>query len=107
MTLYGKGFYMWQLPNCDGGSAQAIAARVKAAGLSHVLIKIADGANWIYNYDYQTRTDLIPPVANALRDIGVQVWGWQYVRGDDPLGEARMAVNRMTTLGLDGYTIDA
>lgn len=107
MTLYGKGFYMWQLWNCDNADPRAIATRVQNAGLSHVLIKIADGANWIYNYNYDTKTDLIPPVANALRDIGVQVWGWHYVRGDDPVGEARIAINRMTELGLDGYTIDA
>jgi hypothetical protein len=106
MTLYGKGYYMWQLPHCDGGIPENIAWRVKNAGLSHVLIKIADGPNWKYNYDYQTKTDLIPPVANALREIGVQVWGWHYIRGDDPLGEARIAVNRMTELALDGYTMD-
>ncbi len=106
MTLYGKGYYMWQLPHCDEGDPAAIAARVGAAGLSHVLIKIADGPRWVYNYDYQTETDLIPPVANALRDIGVQVWGWHYVYGNDPVGEAALAINRMTELGLDGYVID-
>lgn len=107
MTLCGKGFFMWQLPHCDGGNPQAIAARVKAAGLSHVLIKIADGSRWVYNYDYQTQTDLIPPVANALREIGVEVWGWHYVYGANPVGEAALAINRMTELGLDGYVIDA
>jgi hypothetical protein len=29
------------------------------------------------------------------------------VRGDDPVGEARLAIQRMRTLGLDGYIIDA
>jgi hypothetical protein len=35
------------------------------------------------------------------------VWGWHYVRGNDPVGEARLAIQRMRTLGLDGYIIDA
>jgi hypothetical protein len=107
MTLVGKGYFIWKIPQCDGGVPAAIAARASAAGLSHVLIKIADGANWMYNYDYETRTDLIPPVADALRATGISVWGWHYVRGDNPTGEARLAVDRMRALRLDGYVIDA
>lgn len=107
MALKGKGYFMWQIPKCDGGDPAAIAARCAAAHLSHVLIKIADGSNWTYNYDYQRKIDYIPPVAAALKGVGLQVWGWHYVRGDDPIGEARLAIQRMKTLGLDGYVIDA
>jgi len=107
MSLEGKGFFIWQLPNCDGGNPAAIAARASAAGLTHVLIKIADGANWIYNYNRETKVDYIPPVQRALKEAGIQVWGWHYVRGDDPVGEARMAIRRTRELGLDGYVIDA
>jgi hypothetical protein len=107
MTLRGKGYFIWQLPNCEKGDAQAIAARAVAAGLSHVLIKIADGASWSYNYDYRLDIDLVPPVVRALRQAGIEVWGWHYVRGDDPLGEARLAIDRSLQLGVDGYLIDA
>jgi hypothetical protein len=107
MTLYGKGYYLWQIPKVLGGDPQAITARAVEAGLSHVLIKIADGATWAYNYDYDRRVDLIPPVRDALRSAGISVLGWHYVRGDDPIGEARIAVDRMKALGLDGYVIDA
>ncbi len=107
MTLNGKGYFLWQIPKCDGGDPARIAARSAAARLTHVLIKIADGANWVYNYDPARKIDFIPPVARALRDVGIQVWGWHYVRGDDPVGEARLAVQRMRALGLDGYVIDA
>lgn len=107
MTLYGKGYYIWQIPKCDGGVPGAIAARAKAAGLTHVLIKIADGVDWVYNYNQQTKTDLVPPVMAALRQVGISVWGWHYVRGDDPVGEARLAINRVLNLGVDGYAIDA
>jgi len=107
MGLYGKGFYIWQIPKCDGGDPAKIAARAQAAGLSHVLIKIADGPAWAYNYDYDRQVDLIPPVAWALKNVGVEVWGWHYVLGDNPVDEARLAVERMKALGLDGYAIDA
>ncbi len=107
MTLYGKGFYLWQIWKVEGGSAQAIAERAKEAGLSHVLIKIADGPSWAYNYDYDAEVDLIPPLRDLLRAAGMQVWGWHYVRGDDPLGEARIAIDRTKALGLDGYVVDA
>ena len=67
MPLKGKGYFMWQVPKCDGGDPARIAARSQAARLSHVMIKIADGANWAYNYDATRKIEYIPPVAAALR----------------------------------------
>jgi hypothetical protein len=107
MTLTGKGFFIWQIPKCDGGDPAKIAARAAAADLSHVLIKIADGADWPYNVDLDTKVDYVPSVRDALREKGLQVWGWQYVRGDNPEGEAQLAIQRMRALGLDGFVIDA
>ncbi|UCF61510.1 MAG: hypothetical protein JSV37_02185 [Anaerolineaceae bacterium] len=107
MTLCGKGYYIWQIPRCDEGIPSAIAARAVEADLSYVMIKIADGPNWPYNFDYDKGVDLVPPVMNALREVGLQVWGWHYVKGDNPAGEAQLAVERTLSLGLDGYVIDA
>ncbi len=106
MALQGKGFYIWKIKDCEGGDANRIASVAIAAGLSHVLIKIADGI-YTYNYDWNSRTDLVPPVANALRAQGIQVWGWHYVYGDDPAKEAKIAIQRVNGLNLDGYVIDA
>ncbi|MBN2502068.1 MAG: nuclear transport factor 2 family protein [Anaerolineales bacterium] len=106
MTLEGKGFYIWKLKNCDGADASAITAAAKQADFSHVLIKVADGTR-TYNYDSATNVDLVPPVVQSLHANGVQVWGWQYIYGDDPLGEARRAVQRITQLGLDGFVVNA
>lgn len=107
MTLRGKGFFIWQIPRCDGGVPSVIAAEAVKAGLSHVLIKIADGPNWSYNVDKETGIDLIPPVVSELRKAGIEVWGWHYILGRDPIGEARLAVSRTRALGMDGYVIDA
>jgi len=107
MTLRGKGLFIWQLWNSEGGDPEVIAAKAKSAGLSHVLIKIADGDRWTYNLDPKTKVDLIPPVLQALKEEGIQVWGWQYVRGRNPIGEARLAIQRTKALGTDGFVIDA
>ncbi len=107
MTLVGKGFFIWQIQRCEGGIPGAIAARAKSAGLSHVLIKIADGSEWAYNYDQERNVDLVPPVASALREEGIQVWGWHYIWGKNPIGEARLAIRRIRELDVDGYVIDA
>lgn len=107
MTLLGKGYYMWQLPYCDGADPARIAERARRADLSHVLIKIADGGYWDYNVDEERDLDLVPPVLKALRDDGVEVWGWQYVRGDQPIVEADRAIKRIAELDVDGFVVDA
>lgn len=100
MALEGKGFYLWQIHRCQGGDPGAIAALAQQADLTHVLIKIADGSR-AYN------VDLAEPVVNALQAAGIQAWGWQYVYGDEPFGEADIAVHRIGTLNLDGFVINA
>src|SRR4030042_852492 len=106
LSLIGKGYYIWQLWNCERGDAQAITARAKQAGLTHLLIKIADGTR-SYNVDATRGVDLVPPVLRACKEAGIEVWGWHYVRGDNPIGEAQFAVQRSRQLGIDGYVIDA
>lgn len=106
MALEGKGFFIWKINNCEMGDPQLIASEAQEAGLSHILIKIANGI-YTYNYDWTQMIDLVPPVAQALKNHGIQVWGWHYVYGDDPINEARIAITRVSDLGLDGYVIDA
>ena len=107
MGLYGKGFYIWKIPYCEGGDPARIGLRAHEAKLSHVMIKIADGSSWPYNFDFNRNYDMVPAVAAALREYGIQVWGWHYVRGDNPKNEASLAIQRMNELKLDGYIIDA
>jgi hypothetical protein len=100
MALKGKGFYIFQIPECEGGNPQAIASLAQAAGLGHVLVKIADGAS-------PFGQGVTAPVVEALKDVGIPVWGWHFVYGNDPAGEAQVAIDRTLALGLDGYVIDA
>lgn len=116
--LKGKGFYIWQISACEGGYPDVIAQVAKNAGLSHVLIKIAD-ADVPYNLSYGR--DLVPPVVVALRALGISVWGWVYTYGGiridsagnvrtgygSPEAEARMAAKRFKELQLDGLIVNA
>ncbi|HEX2981890.1 MAG TPA: hypothetical protein VHO48_16655, partial [Anaerolineaceae bacterium] len=106
MGLQGKGFWIWKIINCEGGVTSAIVDQAVAAGLTHVMIKIADGAG-SSNVDTTTGQDKVAPLANALRAKGLQVWGWHYVYGYDPNAEASKAISRLQALGLDGYIVDA
>lgn len=99
--LWGKGFWIWKLDQCEGGEPAAIADKAKSAGLAHVLVKIADGSR-PYNGD-------LWPLVEALRTAGIGVWGWQYTYGTDPgpKEEAEFAASRVRQFGLDGFAIDA
>src|SRR4030067_1634019 len=105
MTLEGKGFFTWKIPKCERGDAGQIAARAKEAGLSHMVLKIADGTV-IYNGNWGDPKDYTSPVVSALRSLGIKVWGWHYIYGDNPIGEANVAITRIRQYDLDGYVID-
>lgn len=106
MALTGKGFFLWKIPSCEKGDPESIAQAAEDAGLSHVLIKIANSTK-TYNYIEEDDKDLVPSVVVALRKRGIQSWGWQYVYGDLPVQEAKQAVNRVIGLGLDGFVVNA
>ena len=102
MTLTGKGMMIWQIPNCESGNVTTIANMASAAGFSYIMIKIADGS-----YAYSKNTSLLPSLVTALRAKGISVWGWHYVYGSSPSGEAAIAISQMKKYSMDGYIIDA
>lgn len=105
MTLAGKGFFIWKIKDCENGDINAIVNLAQAAGFSHLLVKIADGT---YSYNLDTSgADLVPPLVQALHARGMLVYGWHYVYGDDPTGEANKAIQRVQQTNVDGYVIDA
>ena len=106
MALEGKGMFVWKAPRIEGGNPKAAAAVAKGAGFTHVLVKIANGP-YIYNGTWNDPTDYTTPLVDALRNMGIKVWGWHYVYGDDPVGEANIAIRRINQYNLDGYVIDA
>ncbi len=105
MTLEGKGFFTWKIPNCEKGNPKQIASLASAAGLSHLVVKIADGP-MVYNGTWGDTTDYTTPLVSALRARGIKVWGWHYIYGDSPINEANVGIARIRQYNLDGYVID-
>jgi hypothetical protein len=103
--LEGKGFFIEFLTDCEGGKPADILAAAQTAGLSHVLVKIADGVD-AFGVDDKAG-DITAPVVHALRGAGIAVWGWHSVYGNEPAAEAAIAIARVQTLGLDGYVVSA
>jgi hypothetical protein len=103
MALLGKGYFIWRLANTEGGNATTIANLAQQCEYTHLLIKIADGAN---SYNIVNNVDLVPPLVNALHARGIQAWGWHYIYGDFPLDEANKAIQRIQATGVDGYVMD-
>jgi hypothetical protein len=104
--MRGKGFFTWKLPRAEGGNPALISATAKSADLSHVVIKIADG-KYAYHGEYGNPHDYVTPTIEALRMADIKVWGWHYVYGDDPIGEADIAIQRIQQYNIDLYAIDA
>jgi hypothetical protein len=103
MALQGKGFFISQLSECEGGNTSAILLTAQAAGLSHVLVKIAEGTQGS-GLD-QAGHDLNAPLVQALHAAGIAVWGWHAVSGAHPADEAAIAIHRVNELALDGYVL--
>jgi len=106
MALEGKGYFIWQIAKTEDGNPVTIANKAVEAGLSHVLIKIADGIH-TYNVDLVTGQDLVGGLVQQLRARGILVYGWHYVYGYYPEQEADIAIQRIRQHNLDGYVIDA
>jgi hypothetical protein len=106
LDFQGKGFYIWQIPRCEGGDVNAIAYLAAQGNYTHVLVKIADGTS-AYNLDSISGADLVPPLVAALRARNIHTVGWHYVYGYEPLGEADIAIQRIQQTGVEAYVIDA
>ena len=103
--ITGKGIYIWKIKECEGGNISNIVNLCKNANFSHVLIKIADGKDG-YNHTMEDG-DMAKALADALKVAGIEPWGWQYIYGVDPAGEAEVANRRIEETGVGGFVINA
>jgi parallel beta-helix repeat protein len=95
----GKGIWIWRLSGAEGGNVSAIIEKCKKAGIKWVAIKCGDGTDF---WSEQCTPSLITRFHNA----GIKFLGWQYVYGDDPIGEAGVADEILGT-AVDGFIVDA
>ena len=94
----GNGMWIWYLSKSHGGDPAAIAAQARAHGVSTVFVKSADGSGAWSQFSAEA--------VAALKAQGLKVCGWQFVYGDNPVGEATAAAVAAQN-GADCFVIDA
>lgn len=115
MIPQGKGIFLWQLSQCGNGDPIKIAAMAQQAGFTWVCIKVADGTN---NYNQGDPPswggpDLLGQTIEALRNVNILIYGWQYIYGANRSGssiaakEAKAAIENIDRFDLSGFLIDA
>jgi hypothetical protein len=93
-----QGMWVWYVSHSEGGSVGAIFARAKADGIGTVYVKAGDGAGaW---------SQFSRGLVQALHRGGLDVCAWQFVYGDNPVAEARVAAAAVAK-GADCFVIDA
>lgn len=112
--LSGKGYYIHYLSRLS--APVVMAQQCVDAGITHIIVKIADGAlpynkvkivNGRLIHNAVDGQDLVKPLVPAMKARGVQVWGFQYIYGRKPADEAQIGSTRALELGLDGFVINA
>jgi hypothetical protein len=93
-----QGMWVWYVSHSEGGSIGAIVARAKRNDIGTVYVKSGDGGG----YWGQFSRGLV----RALHRGGLDVCAWQFVYGDNPLAEARVAAAAVAK-GADCFVIDA
>ncbi|MFH1185171.1 MAG: hypothetical protein V1755_09055 [Chloroflexota bacterium] len=94
----GKGVYIWQPGTIERGVPDAIAARLKLAGVQTATIKICDGFKVLGG---------LQPLFQTLRNHGIRVgaWGYSYLNRA-PLQEARIIAEACNRYAPDFYLLD-
>ncbi|MGN6216939.1 MAG: peptidoglycan-binding domain-containing protein [Solirubrobacterales bacterium] len=93
-----QGMWIWYVSHSEGGSLGAIVARAKRNDIGTVYIKAADGTGaW---------SQFSRGLVQALHRGGLDVCAWQFVYGDNPVAEAKVAAAAVKK-GADCFVIDA
>ncbi len=94
----GNAVWIWNIARSAKGDPVAIGARAKAAGLSYVVVKAANGTTaW---------PGFTAPFIAALHAQGLRVCGYQRVQSSAPVRQARLFAAQIK-LGADCAVIDA
>ena len=77
--MLGKGIAIWDLTRKQLKGVN-IPQTLLDLGMSWVTIKMTDG-QWAFNRRYvngQWVDDLLPPLVEAIKKVGIRVWGWGF-----------------------------
>ncbi|MDQ6605260.1 MAG: peptidoglycan-binding protein [Actinomycetota bacterium] len=93
-----RGMWIWELSSSNSGSLGSIIARAHLNGITTLLIKSGDGSG--------TWSQFNRSMVATFHRAGLNVCAWQYVYGNDPVGEARVGAAAVRD-GADCLLIDA
>lgn len=93
----GVGVFIHPL---DGLDITAVVKKAQANNVNYLMPKFADGRE---PRQHEAITKFIP----ACHAAGIEVWGWPYIYGNAPAGEAETTAKWYSVLGFDGLVIDA
>jgi len=100
VTFTGIGCYFETIPEAIDRGVKAFSESAHRAGLRRVILKIIGP-------HAQNGFDRVLWMVNAMKDIDLEVWGCQYILGDDVTLEAQLAVKSVSRLNLDGLVLQA
>lgn len=96
----GKGMWIWMADKVEGGNAQAIVARAKEVGLTHLYVRTASLSQGFYAGPF---LDQLLPAAHAAN---IRVYAWDFPYLDNVDGDVARAVQAITYLTPDGHRVD-
>jgi murein DD-endopeptidase MepM/ murein hydrolase activator NlpD len=113
--ISGKGYFIWRAERvlAQMNATPADAARAaRAAGIQHVVVKIADGDHPYPLTDSDTdgrKEAATAALIKALQDVNIVVLGYAFVYGQRyaPEDQARAFASRARTFGLSKLVINA
>lgn len=97
----GKGMWINRYQDAMGGNPHEIVRVAKAAGLTHVYVRLGSSRMGFYG---QPTLDSLLPVAHAN---GIQVIGWDFPYLDDPWADAERGRQMIEYTTAGGHRIDA
>jgi hypothetical protein len=93
--------WLYQLSMAEGGDAAKVAGKAKAAGLTHLYLRLGSSKDGFYD---QAELDKLLPAAHAA---GLKVVGWDFVYLTDPAADAARAKAEIDYTTPTGHRIDA
>lgn len=102
---HGKGMWMWQVPEIEGGNVEAMIDRARDVGLSHIYVRT--GSSWDGFYGGPFLDQILP----AAHEAGIRVYAWDFPRlinNDADVARAAAAIHHEAPGGhrIDGFAAD-
>ena len=107
MSPFGKYVFIWKVPALLGGNPQNIGETALSAGIDTLIVKFVNG-KYVYTPPGFATWGINLKKEHVLlwQSLGLRVWGYAYILGENPSLEAEVAAKEALNIGLDGVAFD-